>query len=371
MISGLDLRPFMGRFGGPAWLFGMLLGCGAKEGPAELDGEHFVGHRAFVLDSGLVVEAWYPAQDGEPEVGVAEAYVADPAERAVYGALLEVAPGGCPSRTDGGGWEAAAVGKGTFPVVVFSHCHGCTRFSSFSLAGALAAKGYVVLAPDHASDTLFDELAGDLAPLSASTLDLRVEQLRSVIDLTDLYREFLPVDIEQITGFGPVGLLGHSFGAVTVGQVGELDARVGGVLAMGAPVESPLFPGVSIADWDVPLGLVLLGEDHSIGEAGNTLIEGNFAASRVGTQMLVYPDGGHWTVSDLCGLTPGFMPGCGEDLRQAGEREPFVYLRPVEALPSLSRFSLAFFDGALKEGSQPFEEGGDAGILVHSVRSED
>jgi dienelactone hydrolase len=347
------------------------VGCGSKNQPAVETAEYPVGHGAFVTDGGVVVEAWYPADGNEPENPVEDAFLADPSERAAYAALLATAPEGCATRSDGGGWDAVPAANGTFPVIVFSHCHGCTRFSSFSLARALAGRGYVVLAPDHVGDTLFDDLAGELAPLSATTLNLRISQLRSVVDLTDAERSGLPDELEAIVGEGPVGLLGHSFGAVTVGHLGELDTRVGGVLAMGAPVESPLFPGVSIADWDVPLGLVLLGEDHSIGEAGNTLIQNNFAISPVGTQMLEYPDGGHWTVSDLCGLTPGFMPGCGEDTRQSGEREPFVYLGPADALPSLSRFAVGFFEDALKGAAQPFSAGADSAILVHSVRSDD
>ena len=48
--------------------------------------------------------------------------------------------------------DAEPVHGTRFPLVVFSHGHGGIRFQSWFLLEALAAHGYVVVAPDHADD---------------------------------------------------------------------------------------------------------------------------------------------------------------------------------------------------------------------------
>jgi len=49
-----------------------------------------------------------------------------------------------------------------YPVVVFSHGNGGLRFQNFSLMTHLASHGYVVVAPDHTGDTLWDAITDGL-----------------------------------------------------------------------------------------------------------------------------------------------------------------------------------------------------------------
>ena len=65
-----------------------------------------------------------------------------------------------------------------------------------------------------------------------------------------------------------VGVLGHSFGAVTAGRVAQLDTRFSAAAALCAPMENPLTPGVTLADIHVPLMFVVAIEDNSITEFG-------------------------------------------------------------------------------------------------------
>lgn len=77
-----------------------------------------------------------------------------------------------------------------------------------------------------------------------------------------------------------------------------------------------------------PTAWVLLEEDNSIGALGNTLIETNFADASGPRRLVRMPDAGHWTVSDIVGLTDDLMPGCGTDTRQDGSGATFTYTDP-------------------------------------------
>ena len=100
---------------------------------------------------------------------------------------------------------------GPYPVILFSHGSGAIRVQSVFLTEHLASHGYIVVAPDHPGNTLYD---------SDSTL-----KARGVIDR--------PLDIEAVldeilrmgeAGVFPVGgiidetrigMTGHSYGAYT------------------------------------------------------------------------------------------------------------------------------------------------------------
>src|SRR5690606_31082340 len=121
--------------------------------------------------------------------------------------------------------ELASVAK-PLPTVVFSHCHGCARFSSYSLAERLASHGFLVAAVDHAGSTLFDQLLDELPPLDASTLELRRDDVIRVIDeLLDPAAASLPSELVGLADGERLGALGHSFGAVTTGLVLQDDPR--------------------------------------------------------------------------------------------------------------------------------------------------
>ncbi len=76
------------------------------------------------------LEIWYPAvpTDGEP---------AWPGSIGVRNADVDLA-------------------EAPYPVVVFSHGHRALRYQSYFWCDALASHGYVVAAPDHEFNTVFD-----------------------------------------------------------------------------------------------------------------------------------------------------------------------------------------------------------------------
>ena len=301
-----------------------------------------VGHRRVVLDDAerpLTVEVWYPAEATAASpagASVPDAFLTGDQQQ-TYAALLVDSPE-CPTQSVEATAEAAQASGGAWPAVVFSHCHTCTRFSSFTMAQRLASHGIVVVAPDHAGNTLFDELAGDALGLSTDTLALRQGDGIAALDaLLDGSLGITDIDAAAL------GAVGHSFGSVTAGLIAQTDPRITAVMGIAAPMENPLLPGVEIASLEMPLLLVVAQEDNSITEAGNLLIRSNFEAAPGPAWEAEVADAGHWSFSDLCGLIENFQPGCGQDERQTAPGESFDYLDPAQGRAVISTLAAAFF----------------------------
>ncbi|MCB9576124.1 MAG: dienelactone hydrolase family protein [Polyangiaceae bacterium] len=343
-----------------------LGGCGGgddSERPApspprwEHDGSYPVGTSIFELvDTArartLRVEVWYPAveaaradaKSGEP----IEQLVPEGADRDAYAGLLAAAPAECPTRRTASARDPEPADLDTFPLVVFSHCHDCLRFSGLSIAQRLASHGIAVAAPDHTDNTLFDELNGTAVPLSKEFLQTRALDVRFVLDVllagTDAN---IPDALRGRFDTSRVGVLGHSFGGVTTGLVLEDDPRPVAGMSIAAPVQNPLLPGVTLANVQKPLLFLVAKEDNSITEIGNNLIRDNFADANPPVWKLEVDDAGHWSFSDVCGLTDGFSPGCGEGTRQTVPGETFQYLPVKSGLQIASSTAAAFFSAEL------------------------
>jgi dienelactone hydrolase len=295
----------------------------------------------------LTVSVWVPSLSERGTVPAPDAFDAATSPAATYAALLDDAPAGCPTGTTDVALDGPPQDEGIWPLVVFSHCHECTRFSSFSIAAHLASHGIAVAAADHPANTLFDAQEGSTSPLNGDTLALRVADVGAVLDALLRSGPGVPDPLRGRFDDDAVGLLGHSFGAVTVSRRAGLDDRVRAVAAMGAPPESPLFADVVLDDIRVPLMLVVLTEDNSITEIGNTLLRDNFAAANPPVWKLEIVDAGHWSVSDLCGLVPAFLPGCGADERQTNPRETFEYIDVADGIAIAAEWVTRFFAGSL------------------------
>ena len=103
--------------------------------------------------------------------------------------------------------------KGPFPVVMFSHGFKGIDWQSYDFTEYLASHGYVVAAPDHAGNTLFD--------VSVSKEVESKSALERPIDLRFAYDELAKLngpgggDFEGLLDLGHVAVTGHSFGGYT------------------------------------------------------------------------------------------------------------------------------------------------------------
>lgn len=305
----------------------------------------------------LHTQAWFPAEASAAAAattGFAYAEFETEPNRTTYADLLATAAPTCATRTAHAA-RGAAPAAGSFPLIVVSHCHECTRFSTATVAERLASHGFVVVAVEHTGNTLWNKQAGDGLPLDTTTLATRVADVELALDAALGATSTLPPAVVAAIDRERVGVMGHSFGAVTAGMVAQADARVDAALALAAPMENPLLPGVTVAAIAKPLGFLLAVEDNSITELGNNLIRGNYDKATAGAWRGEVADAGHWSVSDLVGLVDGFAPGCGAGTRQT-DGQPFTYLDAATGRAITAAYATAFFDAYLK---------GQAGALAY------
>ncbi len=283
----------------------------------------------------LRVQSWYPAREeyrAEAEAGFdVPVFDSESGFSSIYQQLLDDAPEGCPTRVAHAAIDARPAEGGGFPIILFSHCHECTRYSSFTIAERLASHGFEVIAVDHTGNTLWNWVDGDGVDLDEEFLQVRAADLRFVIDA-------LALD-------GPIGVFGHSYGSVTAGLVAQEDSRIQAAFGIAAPMENPLLEGVEIARLDMPLGFLVAQEDNSITELGNTFIRDNFAAATGAAWKFEVADAGHWSFSDLVGIEP-FPAGCGDAERQTNG-DPFTYLPPETGRAIGAAYVTAFFKATL------------------------
>lgn len=348
-----------------------LVACGA-DAPApdrtvEEPGARAVATTRFTLtdparaNRELTVQAWLPTEVAAADVAIST-LEAEPV-RSTYDGLLAAATG-CPTRTLPVTVDAPAA-AGTFPVVLFSHCHGCTRLSNATTAVRLASHGFLVLAVDHATNTLWDDLAGTGIALDPAFLAVRAADVGFVLDQL----EAGATPVSAAADLTRVGVFGHSFGAVTAGRVAQLDPRIRAAAALAAPVENALIPGVTLAELAVPLLFVVAVEDNSITEFGNLFLRNNYRDAPGPAWKLELPDAGHWSVSDLVGLVPAFAAGCGDGVRQT-DGEPFTYLEPATGRAVIAAAVTAFFRATLDDdgGARAYlEQGAMAGLEVEAA----
>lgn len=294
----------------------------------------------------LAMTLWYPAQDSAAAAakkGTAlSTFLPEGATRTALDGLLQKAPQAC-TGTMTSSAENASPRAGQWPVVVYSHCHGCTRFSAALTAERLASHGMALLAVDHAGNTLMEAQAGVSAPLSSAFLQVRTRDIRFALDvILDPAHPQVPAALRGHSDAKRVGVCGHSFGAVTAGLVAQTDPRIAAAWFVAAPVQNPLLAGVDASQIKVPAGFLLAREDNSITALGNALILDNFAKLPGPAWLVDVADAGHWSFSELAGLVPEFAAGCGAGERQT-DGTAFVYLDNLLAREIAARAISAFF----------------------------
>lgn len=288
----------------------------------------------------LNVELWYPSENTLAAQSI-EDFAIDGSEREEILTLLETAPQQCTRReTSSARGAQPATSPAVWPLVIFSHCFECTRYSSFSLAERLASHGIAVAAPDHARNTLFDSGA----MLNVAFLATRASDVSAVLDELLMHNsQALPEALQGRFDENRVAIAGHSYGAVTAGKILQDDERFQAGMIIAAPIENPVFPGVSVANIEEPMLFMVAGEDNSIGSIGNTVLRANYEAAQGPAWKVEIADAGHWSFSDIAGIVPAFSAGCGEGERQTVPGEPFTYIDNVLARDITATYGMLFF----------------------------
>ncbi|MDI6858122.1 MAG: dienelactone hydrolase family protein [Dehalococcoidia bacterium] len=232
--------------------------------------------------------AWYPADESARE------QLVEPSLGGVIDA--EIATDGAP-----------------FPVIIFSHGSGGIPQQSTYYTGHLASHGFVVAAPPHPGNTLNDcfpcrEQAGLLDSFLNRPDDVRfvLESLLALNgDTESIFYEAL--DSER------VGMSGHSFGGLVTMQLAQEDSPFSAALAM-AP------PGGSLANLTIDVAVPTLIMGGRLDRATPAEQQEDYfdAIEGVPHFLLLFPQGGHLSFSDVCVPALG---GCEEGLSQERAHE--------------------------------------------------
>jgi predicted dienelactone hydrolase len=212
-------------------------------GAALEPGRHGVGRSESILvdssrdDRVVPVDIWYPAApDGH-------------GERSVY----ELFPGigfTATAETD------VAVAAGRHPLVVWTHGRTGTRTTYVLLCEALAARGFMVAALEHAGDALADWILGAAVDDATNEIN-RVADVRFVLDeLFDAESPFATITAH--IDADRVAVAGHSYGGFTaLALVGgtDPDLRVRAVAGLQSLTRS--IPKQVLASITVPTLLVV------------------------------------------------------------------------------------------------------------------
>lgn len=135
------------------------------------------------------------------------------------------------------GYADAALRSGRHPVVIYSH-GGCAfpEVSSF-LTMALASWGFVVIAPSHPGDTVYDGFDRcDLVELRSATLQERVADVRATLDALLAGTDPWASRFRHRLARSRIGIAGWSSGASTAIAAHAADRRFRATLSLAPDV---------------------------------------------------------------------------------------------------------------------------------------
>ena len=308
--------------------------------------ERAVGTRRVEMDVAddrrIPVQLWYPAVDaarGAAEAGrpVIDFEPPGPQRDALIRATRSAGDAYSRRTMHAADAPAAHEQTGRFPLVLISHCTDCLRFGYFSIAEELAAHGFVVAAPDHVDNTLYNYWNGNSVGVDLDGfLDVRRKDLQRITDIMlDANAAVVPQDLRGRIDPDRIGLIGHSYGALTASYASTQDARLRAVvfLAMIASQGGNLpVLGEELAKRVEPVKLskpslfITASEDLIEVFGMNELIRQNYLDYPNETWLATLKDAGHYSVMDICGIDSYVANGCGRGIRATQFLVPFEYL---------------------------------------------
>lgn len=249
------------------------------------------------------------------------------------------------------------------PLILISHCNDCLRFSYMVVAEQLAAHGFIVGAPDHIGNTLYDAIAGTSIGVDLNDFleQRRLDMLALTDALLDPAAEAIPDHLRGRADVERVGMLGHSFGALTTAYASTRDPRIKaiGILAMVASLDNrlpvagdQLAARVMLQPLSTP-ALFLLAEEDRLALFGiNDILLENFKNYPTRAWLASMADAGHYSVTNLCGIVDVYADGCGPGARIRNLFESFTYLNIDYATDLTAQLVRSFFEQELNGQSE-------------------
>lgn len=304
-------------------------------------------------DRFLRVEIWYPAID-------AAAGATD---------VIDLATDAPPELVDALGdfelprWTQQAArdaeprtDQGRFPVILFSHGNAAIRTQSFFLTTHLASHGYIVIAPDHPGNTLYDQ--GDLGSTLEEAAVHAFERPRDLTFLLDRVERGELSELDGLADLDRVGVTGHSFGAFTSllathPHAPGFDPRIIAAAPMSPAIEPLSLFTLDLAYADRPT--LYLGGTADATTPYDEVVAG-YDAHGGPRALAALADVGHLGFSDMCDpalreaatlldypedLIAGLADGCGDG-----------YAAPAWTHAHARRFVTAWFNTYLRDSAE-------------------
>lgn len=269
----------------------------------------------------LTIDVWYPT---ESATGDLRTYGWPDFEFA--GSALENAPVACSTPR---------------PVIVHSHGNASIRWEFFPLHEYLASHGYLVVAPDHLGNTIYNNTF-----LTALLTVQRPQDIRDVYDWV-LLESSLPESpfhgcVDPDSGYV---VSGYSFGGYTAyvtagGLVNDAwgqpsidlsDSRVAAAMVYAPWTVFILNEG--IANVSVPVLSIGADQDMTVGDDPTILFNQVTSAPRAIGQ---FPTGGHFTFTPMYCSFLAATDGCGVDNVDPDDAMPLIQYGTLAFLQSLN-----------------------------------
>lgn len=279
--------------------------------------------------------------------------------------------------------DLAIAEDGPFPLVLFSHGNAGVPMQSTFLTVALASHGFIVVAPAHAHNTLYDATAlTETTPLTIFPYeDMFQSLLDRPVDLSFVLDQLEEVALDdpraeavrKAIAFDQIAIAGHSFGGTTALRFLADDGRAQALVAMSPPGRSITWLlGAVPTDALIAPTLLLAGDLDVVlppEEATDTLWPDLPAQS----QYVRFRTGGHYSFSDFCTLPPrtvelAAIHGLGNAIRNgcAPENVP-----SAQAHPAIHHLAIAFLNLHLRNDETSRAYLTDEGIRALSLPPEE
>jgi predicted dienelactone hydrolase len=187
---------------------------------------------------------------------------------------------------------------GPYPVVLFSHGSCGYPAQSLFLTPLLASRGFIVVAPPHPGNTIFEfPTCGTPAAQTAAFLE-RPADMIFVLDQIIAAGQDPTSLFHGVVDGSRVAMTGHSFGGLDVYLVTERDPRV--------TIAVPMAPAaLTKPHLDVP-SLTMIGAIDT--QVNNTLTRAAYDASVTPKLLVEIEHAGHFAFSDGCFPSPDCNP---------------------------------------------------------------
>jgi dienelactone hydrolase len=238
----------------------------------------------------------------------------------------------------------APVRQGRFPLVVFSHGNGGSRYQNTFWCDYVASHGYIIVSADHTGNAGCTIIDGKPVMFQSG------ERLNSAkdrpLDVSFLLDQMIRWDTGADARFAGridtdhAAIAGMSFGSFAAHWAADREPRFKAVVAMsGAPP--------SHTNLTVPSLRMLGTEDRTLGVMGNALIRDNHAKHTGHSFLLELKNGGHYSFTDMFKINRSFGDGVGAGKRR-DTNEPFEFTSVDLTYKIVNSYSVAFLGYFLK-----------------------